>query len=119
MGSPDLSILRSILPKFLGIKGHCLVGLVAQRKLLIRMDQYNDFVDELSRDMAYFMHNGKNHQIKIFLCTIGFNPKEETSRVAVWILFPNLSTDLSARRTFLSIDSEFGKPIVVDKATEV
>ncbi|KAM3235989.1 hypothetical protein P3L10_016026 [Capsicum annuum] len=31
IGSPDLLILRSILPKFLGIKGHCLVGLLAQR----------------------------------------------------------------------------------------
>ncbi|PHT48564.1 hypothetical protein CQW23_12772 [Capsicum baccatum] len=49
MGSPDLLILRSILPKFLGIKGHCLVGLLAQRQLLIRMDQYDDFVAALSR----------------------------------------------------------------------
>ncbi|KAM3358965.1 hypothetical protein P3S68_021898 [Capsicum galapagoense] len=65
------------------------------------------------------MHNGKNHQIRIFLWTIGFNPKEETSRAAVWILFPNMSTDLFAKRTFHSIDSAFGKPIVVDKATEV
>ncbi|PHU02649.1 hypothetical protein BC332_27900 [Capsicum chinense] len=65
------------------------------------------------------MHNGKNHQIRIFLWTIGFNPKEETSRAAVWILFPNMSTDLFDKRTFHSIDSAFGKPIVVDKATEV
>ncbi|KAM3304187.1 hypothetical protein P3S67_015219 [Capsicum chacoense] len=119
MGSPDLSILRSILTKFLGIKGHCLVGLLAQRKLLSLMDQYDDLVAELSRGVTYFMYNGKNHQIRIFLWTIGFNPKEETSRATVWILFPNLSTDFFAKRTFLSIDSAFGKPIVADKATEV
>ncbi|KAM3222352.1 hypothetical protein P3L10_021622 [Capsicum annuum] len=41
MGSPNLSILRSILPKFLDTKGHCLVGLFAQRRLLICMDQYD------------------------------------------------------------------------------
>lgn len=66
MGSPDVSILRSILPKFLGIKGHCIVGLLVQRQLLIRMDQYDDFLAALSRGVNYFMHNGKNHQIRIF-----------------------------------------------------
>ncbi|PHT30205.1 hypothetical protein CQW23_30237 [Capsicum baccatum] len=49
MESLDLSILRSILPNFLDIKEHFLVGLLAQRQLLIRIDQYNDFVDALSR----------------------------------------------------------------------
>ncbi|PHU02660.1 hypothetical protein BC332_27911 [Capsicum chinense] len=83
------------------------------------MDQYDDFMATLSRVVTYFMHNSKNHQIRIFLWTIGFNPKEETSHAAVWILFPNLSTDLFAKRTFLSIYSAYGKPIVVDKATEV
>ncbi|PHU12447.1 hypothetical protein BC332_19377 [Capsicum chinense] len=119
MRSPDLSILRLILPKFLGIKGHCPVGFLAQRQLLIRMDQYDDFVAALSRGKNYFMHNGKIHQIRIFSWNIGFNPKEETSRAAVWISFLNLSTDLFAKRSLISIASAVGKPIVVDKATQV
>ncbi|KAM3301955.1 hypothetical protein P3S67_016457 [Capsicum chacoense] len=117
MGSPDLSILRLILPKFLGIKGHCPVGFLSQRKLLIRMDQYDDFLAELSRGKNYFMNNGKIHQIWIFSWNIGF--KEETSHAAVWISFLNLSTDLFAKRSLISIASAVGKPIVVDKATQV
>ncbi|XP_060217204.1 uncharacterized protein LOC132644618 [Lycium barbarum] len=83
------------------------------------MDQYDDFVDALSRGVNYFMHNGKDHQIRIFPWTIGFNPKEETSRATVWISFPNLSTDLFAKKYLLCIASAVRKPIVVDKATQV
>ncbi|PHU27477.1 hypothetical protein BC332_05809 [Capsicum chinense] len=117
-GSPDLSILRLILPKFLSIMGHCLVGLLAQRQLLIRVDQYDDFVAELSKGVNYFIHNDKNHQIKIFSWTIGFKPKEETSRAAVWISFSNLSTNLFAKRSLLFVASTVEESIVVDKATQ-
>ncbi|KAM3222301.1 hypothetical protein P3L10_021571 [Capsicum annuum] len=65
------------------------------------------------------MHNDKNHQIKNFSWTIGFNPKEETSPEALWISFPNLSTNLFSKRSLLSIASAIRKPIEVDKATQV
>ncbi|XP_060200614.1 uncharacterized protein LOC132628875 [Lycium barbarum] len=119
MGSPDFPTLRLILPKFLYIKGHCLVRFLSQRQLLIRMDQYDDFVASLLRGVNYVMHYGKEHQIRIFPWTIGFNPKEETSRAAVWISFPNLSTDLFAKKSLLSIASVVGKPITVDKVMQV
>ncbi|XP_059310758.1 uncharacterized protein LOC132062141 [Lycium ferocissimum] len=83
------------------------------------MDQYDDFLAALSKGVNYFMHNGKDHQIRIFPWTIGFNPKEETSRAAVWILFPNLSNDLFDKRSLLSIASAVGKPIFMDKATQL
>ncbi|PHT50408.1 hypothetical protein CQW23_10155 [Capsicum baccatum] len=66
-GSPDLSIVRPIFPKFLGIKGHCLVGLLAQRKLPIRMDQYDDFMAALSRDKNESHSNSGSPKCQIAL----------------------------------------------------
>ncbi|PHT56978.1 hypothetical protein CQW23_05464 [Capsicum baccatum] len=83
------------------------------------MDQYVDFVAELSRGVNYFMHNDRNHQIKIFSLAIEFKPKEETSRAAVWISFSNLSMNLFAKRSLLFVASTVEKCILVDKATQV
>ncbi|XP_009605837.2 uncharacterized protein [Nicotiana tomentosiformis] len=117
--SPDLLDLRSLLPKVLGIKGHCLVGQLAPKQLLIRLNQYEDFVAALARAMNYFSHNGAEHQYRVFSWTIGFNPKEETTMAVVWISLPNLSPELFARKSLLSIASPVGKPIAIDKATQV
>ncbi|WMV19712.1 hypothetical protein MTR67_013097, partial [Solanum verrucosum] len=37
----------------------------------------------------------------------------------VWISLPNLSTDLFAKKSLLSIALEVGKPIAIDKATQI
>ncbi|KAF3640336.1 hypothetical protein FXO37_23551 [Capsicum annuum] len=76
------------------------------------MNQHDDFVAALSRGVNYFMHNDKNHQIRIFSWTIEFNPKEETS-------FPNLSMDLFSKRSLISIAPAVEIPIDLDKATQV
>lgn len=73
----------------------------------------------LGRSVKYFSHNGKEHQIRDFPWSIGFNPKEETSKAAVWISLPNLSPELFARRSLLSIAAAIGNPIAMDKATQV
>ncbi|XP_060212234.1 uncharacterized protein LOC132639858 [Lycium barbarum] len=83
------------------------------------MDQYEDFVASLSRIVNYFPFNGKEHQFRIFPWSIGYNPKEETSRAAVWISLPNLPPELFARRALMSIAAAVGKPIAIDKANQV
>lgn len=95
--TPDLHILRTTLPKKLGIKGNCLLGLLAHCQLLIRCDQYEDYVMSLSRAVNYLQHNGKEHQVRVLPWSIGFNPKFETSMTAVWISLPNLSPEMLAR----------------------
>ncbi|KAK4737005.1 hypothetical protein R3W88_000702 [Solanum pinnatisectum] len=88
-GAPYLKVLRSILLKHLGTKGNCLIGLLAPRQILV------------------------------FPWSIGYNPKEEMMLTVVWISLPNLSPDLFAKKSLLSIASAVGKPIAIDKATQI
>ncbi|KAJ8552782.1 hypothetical protein K7X08_020175 [Anisodus acutangulus] len=48
-GAPYLPTMRTLLLKVFGIKGRCLIGLLAPRKLLIRVNHYDDFVNALIR----------------------------------------------------------------------
>nr|XP_009793772.1 PREDICTED: uncharacterized protein LOC104240602 [Nicotiana sylvestris] len=117
--APDLQDLRTILPKLFGVKGQCLIGLLAQRQLLIRLDHYDDFVICLTRSVTYFTSKEKEHQVRVFPWTIRCNPKEETHMAAVWISFPSLPPELFARRALMSIAATVGKPIAIDKATQL
>lgn len=47
-GAPDLKVLKSILLKHLDIKGSYLFSLLALRQILLRFDQYKNFVLALS-----------------------------------------------------------------------
>ncbi|KAK4721256.1 hypothetical protein R3W88_011489 [Solanum pinnatisectum] len=107
-GAPDLKVLRSILPKHLGTKDNCLIGLLAPRQLLLRFDQYEDYVLALSRSVNYLLYNGEEHQCRVFPWSIGYNPKEETTLVVIYL-----------QRSLLSIASAVGKPIAIDKATQI
>ncbi|KAH0757597.1 hypothetical protein KY290_021090 [Solanum tuberosum] len=118
-GAPDLKVLRSILPKHLGTKDNCLIDLLAPRQLLLRFDQYEDYVLALSRSVNYLLYNGEEHQCRVFSWSIGYNLKEETTLAVVWISLPNLSPDLFAKKSLLSIASAVGKPIAIDKATQI
>lgn len=116
--APDVSTLRSLLPKIFGIKGQAFIGQLAPRQLLIMVDQHDDFVNSLARSVNCFIHNGKEHHIRIFPWSIGFNVNEETTKAVVWISLPNLPTKLFAMKALLSIASVVGKPIAIDKSTQ-
>lgn len=73
----------------------------------------------LERAVNYFQYNGREHQYRVFPWSVGFNPNEETSKAAVWISLPKLSPELFARQALLSIVAAVGKPIAIDKATQV
>lgn len=88
------------------------------RQLLIRLEQYENFVLSLSRPVGYFTYKGEEHQYRAFPWSIGFNPKEETTKVAVWISLPNLAPVFFARRALLSIASAVGTPISIYKDTQ-
>ncbi|KAH0765449.1 hypothetical protein KY285_001320 [Solanum tuberosum] len=118
-GAPDLKVLGSILPKHLGTKDNCLIGLLAPRNFLLRFDQYAYYVLALSRSVNYFLYNGEEHQYRVFPWSIGYNPKEETPLAVVWISLPKLSPYLFAKKSLLSIASAVGKPIAIDKATQI
>ncbi|KAG5600333.1 hypothetical protein H5410_031703 [Solanum commersonii] len=118
-GAPNLNVLRSILPKHLGTKGICLIGLLGPRQILLRFDQYEDYVLALSSSVNYLLYNGEEYQCRVFPWSIGYNPKEETTLAVVWISLPNLSPNLFAKKSPLSIASVVGKPITIDKDTQI
>ncbi|KAK4730979.1 hypothetical protein R3W88_023967 [Solanum pinnatisectum] len=118
-GGPDLKVLRPILTKHLSTKGNCLIGLLAPRQILLRFDLYEDYALALSRSVNYLLYNGEEHQCRVFPWSIGYNPKEETMLAVVWISLPNLSPDLFAKKSLLSIASAIRKPIAIDKATQI
>ncbi|KAG5579610.1 hypothetical protein H5410_050237 [Solanum commersonii] len=60
-GALDLKVLRSILPKHLHTKGNCLIGLLAPNFFLLRFDQYEDYVLDLSRSINYLLYNGEEY----------------------------------------------------------
>uniref|UniRef100_M1DA27 Uncharacterized protein n=1 Tax=Solanum tuberosum TaxID=4113 RepID=M1DA27_SOLTU len=73
----------------------------------------------LTFGVNYFLYNGEEHQYRVFPWSIGYNPKEETPLAVVWISLSKLSPYLFAKKSLLSIASAVGKPIAIDKATQI
>ncbi|KAK6778250.1 hypothetical protein RDI58_024968 [Solanum bulbocastanum] len=101
----EVKDLLTVLPKHLGIKGNYLVGLIARRHILLRIDQYEYYVVALSKSVSILPFRGEQHLYRVFPWTIDFNSREETSMAAVWISLPRLSPDLFAKRSLLSMAS--------------
>ncbi|KAG5577421.1 hypothetical protein H5410_057555 [Solanum commersonii] len=114
----NMQEVQKLLPIQLGTQGCCLVGWLARQHILVRFDRYDDYVLAAVKTVQYLLYNGLQKQFRVFPWTIGFNPKEETSRYFVWISFPNLPLELFAKQSLLSIASAAGKPIAIDKATQ-
>ncbi|WMV32307.1 hypothetical protein MTR67_025692 [Solanum verrucosum] len=71
------------------------------------------------RSVNYLLYNEEQQQCRVFPWSIGYNRKDETTLAVVWISLPNLSPDLFAKKFLLSIASAVGKPIAIDKATQI
>lgn len=117
-GKLDLRELRQMLPKQFGVNGFCNIGQLEYRHILVRFDLYDDYVHFLSRSTGYVKAKGEEYFFRAFPWTLGFNPREETSKAVVWISFPELPPNFFARKSLLSIASAVGKPLAVDKATK-
>lgn len=115
---PDMQELNKILPKYFGSEGRCLIGWLARRQILVRFDRMEDYVMPAAKSVHYLLYKGEQIQIRIFPWSLGFNPKEETTRAFVWISLPSLPPVLFAKRFLLSIATAVGKPIEIDKATQ-
>ncbi|KAG5589760.1 hypothetical protein H5410_040274 [Solanum commersonii] len=83
------------------------------------MDDIVNYVLALSRPVNYLLYNGEVHQCRVFPWSIGYNSKEETMLDVVWISLPNSFPDLFAKKSLLSIASAVGKPIAINKDTQI
>lgn len=80
---------------------------------MLRVDQYDDFVNGLTRSVTYNTHKGKEHQVSVFSWSIGF------TKVVISISLPHWSPEFFAKKALLSIASAMGKPFSIDKATQI
>lgn len=117
-GRPELSEVRRTFSSLFDVKGHCIIGHLDYRHLLVRFDLFNDYVQFISKSIGYLKSKGDDYLCRTFPWTFGFNPKEETSMAVVWISLPGLPPNLFAKRSILSIASAVGKPLAIDKATQ-
>jgi len=117
-GKPDIQELRQLIPKQFDIKGYCNVGQLEFRHILVRFDLFEDYVQVLSRSTGYVKAKGDEFFFRTFPWTLGFNPREETSRAVAWISLPDLPANFFAKKSLLSIASAVGKPLAIDKATQ-
>nr|XP_016472115.1 PREDICTED: uncharacterized protein LOC107794165 [Nicotiana tabacum] len=96
----------------------CNIGQLEFRHILVRFYLFEDYVQFLSRSVGYIKDKGDEFFFRTFPWTIGFNPKEETSKSVVWISLPDLPPNFFAKKSLLSIASAVGKPLAVDEATQ-
>ncbi|XP_070010414.1 uncharacterized protein [Nicotiana sylvestris] len=115
-GKPELHDLRRIFPKQFDVKGSCNIGQLEFRHLLVRFDLYEDYVNFVSRSTGHINSKGDEFFFRTFPWTIGFDPRIETSKVVVWISFPDLPPNYFAKKSLMSIASSVGKPLAIDKA---
>lgn len=59
-GAPETQELQSIHPNLFSIKGQHLIGVLATRHILIRCDQYEDYVLILLHQIGYIQLNGEH-----------------------------------------------------------
>ncbi|KAG5623003.1 hypothetical protein H5410_008221 [Solanum commersonii] len=93
------------------------------------MEERQDFMIEegLHQAVVFKLSHGALYLKLIIFSTmemstnVGFfhSPLEETMLAVVWISLPNLSPDLFAKKSLLSIASTIGKPTTIDKATQI
>ncbi|KAG5614017.1 hypothetical protein H5410_013841 [Solanum commersonii] len=76
----NMQEVRKLLPIQLGTQGRCLVGWLAHRHILVRFDRYDDYILAAAKTIQHLSYNGLQKQFRVFSWTIGFNPKEKTSR---------------------------------------
>ncbi|KAG5576224.1 hypothetical protein H5410_056358, partial [Solanum commersonii] len=95
--------------------------------ITLSMEERQDFMNEEGLDAVVFkLSHGapdlkviRDPQCRFFSWSIGYNPKEETTLAMVWISLLNLSPDLFAKKSLLSIAPTIGKPIAIEKATQI
>jgi len=88
--------LRKIFTRHFEIKGDCNLGLLDHRHVLVRLSNWEDFVEVYSKAVSFIAIKEKGvnnqYQCRIQPWTSWFNPKEETSIALAWISFTSLST---------------------------
>ncbi|KAG5577887.1 hypothetical protein H5410_058021 [Solanum commersonii] len=110
--------LRRLIPKQCGLQGEVNIGLLANRYVLIRATEMEDYVTLLSKPQFYISHQHWTYHMRILKWDPLFNPEEETSIVIAWISFPSLPPNFYGKEAIFLLAAAVGKPLQVDLATK-
>ncbi|WMV57128.1 hypothetical protein MTR67_050513 [Solanum verrucosum] len=116
-GWPDLEFLRKAIPSQCGIKGECMVGLLRNRHILIRLSSMEDYINIISKGVYYITCSEGYSYLMRTLIYAKFRVEEETLRSMTWISFPNLLPTFFEKESLFSLASAVGISLQVDQAT--
>ncbi|KAG5615945.1 hypothetical protein H5410_015769 [Solanum commersonii] len=106
-----LEFLRKAIPSQCGIKGECMVGLLQNRHVLIRLSYMEDYINIISKGVYYITCNeGYSYLMRTLIYDSKFRVEEETSRSMAWISFPNLLPTFFEKESLFSLASAVDLP---------
>nr|XP_027083663.1 uncharacterized protein LOC113705962 [Coffea arabica] len=111
-GRPSMEAIRKFFVT-LGLKGHCSVGLLDEKHVLIRPLVDNDYSRLFARRVWFI---GKA-PMSISKWSINFRSGQELSIAPVWISFPGLPIPFFQRNQLMQLASTLGHPLKLDAAT--
>ncbi|KAF3621111.1 hypothetical protein FXO38_22170 [Capsicum annuum] len=115
----DMQELRKLLPTKLGSPCRCLIGWLARRHILLRFDRYDEYVLSAAKSVNYLLHNGTQHQFRVFPWTqLVSIPEKKLQKLLFGYCFLIYPPELFAKQSLLPVALAAGKPIAVDKAIQ-
>nr|XP_027086510.1 uncharacterized protein LOC113708247 [Coffea arabica] len=111
-GRPSMEAIQKFFV-MLGLKGHCSVGLLDEKHVLIRPVVDDDYTRLFARRVWFI---GKS-PMSISKWSIDFRSGQELSIAPVWVSFPGLPIPFFQRNQLMQLASTLGHPLKLDAAT--
>ncbi|KAK4356745.1 hypothetical protein RND71_022355 [Anisodus tanguticus] len=117
-GWPEISSLRTSIPKQCELKGEVRIGLLCNRHVLIRCSLFEDYLTLMSKPNWNIQEKGTIFSMRTFKWSTWFDSEEETSLVVTWISLPGLPPTYFGEAQLFSIAAAAGRPLAIDVATK-
>ncbi|KAK4337526.1 hypothetical protein RND71_042013 [Anisodus tanguticus] len=117
-GWPEISVLRTSIPKQCELKGAVKIGLLCNRHILLRCSLFEDYMALMARPMFYVKDKNQYYAMRTFKWDPCFTVEEETSIAMAWISFPTLPPNYYGESQLFSLAAAAGKPLMTDLATK-
>ncbi|KAH0761341.1 hypothetical protein KY290_017414 [Solanum tuberosum] len=111
----DTQDLRNLIPTQCELREDCNIGLLSNKRVLIRASSLEDYV--LSKPAFFITQKGWSYPMRTLKWDPMFDPEEETSTAIAWIFFPALPPNIFVKEAVFSLAAAVGKPLQVDLAT--
>ncbi|KAK4360115.1 hypothetical protein RND71_022344 [Anisodus tanguticus] len=117
-GWPEISSLRTSIPKQCELKGEVRIGLLCNRHVLIRCSLFEDYLTLMSKPNWNIQEKGTIFSMRTFKWSTWFDSEEETSLVVTWISLPGLPPTYFGEAQLFSIAAAARRPLAIDVATK-